>query len=93
VNHSTDAPVPSFPEPGTGELNAMKIGWELFQRRTDGGDLVTFVCYEDGYGVRLGGEAIPGYRWDLDGVDVALDAFRALAGQAACRQAISPPAA
>jgi hypothetical protein len=92
VSHSTDAPGHLPPGPGADRPRALKIGHELFEGRAAGGDLVTFVCYDDGYGLRRGGVEVPGGRWDADGLDDAMAAFRELASPVAVRLA-SPPAA
>jgi hypothetical protein len=93
VSDRTDAPARLAPS-GAGLFcpEKLSIGRDLFDGRTTGGDVVTFVCFDDGYAIRGGGMELPGCRWATDAVDEALAAFRALARPAAVRLA-APPAA
>ena len=79
------------PGPGEDRTPLLKIGRELFDGLTAAGDVVTFVCFEHGYGVRRNGQLVPGCWWDSDRVDEALAAFKGLANPVA--RSAAPPAA
>lgn len=74
--------------------DSLKIGRELFRGRSADGDVVTFVCFDDGFAVRRCGHAVPGCRWGVNHVDEALAAYQELTAFRARRvAAASPPAA
>jgi hypothetical protein len=86
VSHHTDAPEHLPPAPGASRPHA------LFEGLAADGDLVTFVCYDDGYGIRRGGDEVAGWRWDAGRLDDAMAAFRGLANPAVVRLVPPPPA-
>lgn len=79
------------PGPDDDRADLLRIGRELFDGRTAAGDVVTFVCFDQGYGVRRNGQLLPGCWWDADRADDALEAFKGLMCPAPRRAA--PPAA
>ena len=91
MSHSTDAPGQLPPGSGEDRAHLLRIGRELFEGRTGNGDVITFVCYDHGYGLRRNGQLVPGRWWDADGSDDALAAFQDLVRPTV--RLVAPPAA
>lgn len=102
MSQSTDGPWREPPASGAdrahifdphaiGVTHQLKMGRELFDGTTPGGDVITFVCFDHGYGVRRNGQMVPACWWDTDDVAAALTAFAELTQPV--MRSLSPPAA